>query len=175
MSGRISLQEFLSGMTARSGLKKAEVQQFLKVLSQVLEDGLSRDGIVKISGLGQFKLVWNEPRKSVNVQTGETMEIAGHNKLVFTPDTTLKEHINAPLSHLEVVDLDINTMASDGEVGREKSVPLKKLSQQASELSLILESLIDKLDEEVCEDGTQLEAQKKRNEGPVYVRFVGAY
>ena len=172
MSGRISLQEFLSGMTARSGLKKAEVQQFLKVLSQVLEDGLSRDGIVKISGLGQFKLVWNEPRKSVNVQTGETMEIAGHNKLVFTPDTTLKEHINAPLSHLEVVDLDINTMASDGEVGREKSVPLKKLSEQASELSLILESLKDKSDDVVCEDGTHLEEKKKRQEGPVDVSFA---
>ena len=40
------------------------------------------------------------------MNTGERIEIQGHTKVSFTPDTTMKELINKPFSHFETVVLN---------------------------------------------------------------------
>ena len=47
-----------------------------------------------------------DSRESVNVNTGERIEIQGHTKISFTPDATMKELINKPFSHFETVILN---------------------------------------------------------------------
>ena len=35
----------------------------MRELVQVIQEYLEKDGVVKVKGLGTFKLIWNEPRK----------------------------------------------------------------------------------------------------------------
>jgi nucleoid-associated protein YgaU len=56
--------------------------------------------------LGTFKLTEVNSRESVHVNTGERIEIQGHSKVSFTPDTSMKELINKPFSHFETVVLN---------------------------------------------------------------------
>ncbi|MDD3907643.1 MAG: HU family DNA-binding protein, partial [Bacteroidales bacterium] len=78
----------------------------LKAFFKVIEDSLFEGETVKIQGLGTFKLLKVESRKSVNVSTGEEFEIKEHYKISFSPDNTLKEIVNEPFSYLEPVELD---------------------------------------------------------------------
>ena len=57
-----------------------------------------------------FKVVAVEPRKSVNVNTGEQMEIPGHNKIVFVPAKELAEEVNAPFAMFESIEIPDNAL-----------------------------------------------------------------
>ncbi len=85
--------------------KKASVG-FATAMFEVIQEGLDRDGIVKVKGLGTFKVIDVEDRESVNVNTGERVLISGHSKITFTPDTTMKELVNRPFSQFETVILN---------------------------------------------------------------------
>ncbi|MBO7160951.1 MAG: HU family DNA-binding protein [Paludibacteraceae bacterium] len=102
-SKKISLQELTDTIVAQSGVTKRFTESFLRELVQVIQEYLEKDGVVKVKGLGTFKLIWNEPRKSVDVSTGTSIVLPGHYKVTFTPDAEVKEKINAPYSHLDTV------------------------------------------------------------------------
>ena len=61
---------------------------------------------MKVKGLGTFKVQAVKPRESVNVNTGERVLIEGHDKVSFTPDTTMKELVNKPFALFETVVLN---------------------------------------------------------------------
>ena len=100
---KVSLQELTDTIVAQSGATKRFTESFLRELVQVIQEYLEKDGVVKVKGLGTFKLIWNEPRKSVDVSTGNTIVLPGHYKVTFMPDNEVKEKINAPYAHLETV------------------------------------------------------------------------
>lgn len=100
---KVSLQELTDTIVAQSGATKRFTESFLRELVQVIQEYLEKDGVVKVKGLGTFKLIWNEPRKSVDVSTGNTIVLPGHYKVTFMPDNAVKEKINAPYAHLETV------------------------------------------------------------------------
>lgn len=100
---KVSLQELTDTIVAQSGATKRFTESFLRELVQVIQEYLEKDGVVKVKGLGTFKLIWNEPRKSVDVSTGNTIVLPGHYKVTFMPDNDVKEKINAPYAHLETV------------------------------------------------------------------------
>jgi nucleoid DNA-binding protein/flagellar basal body-associated protein FliL len=100
---KVSLQELTDTIVAQSGATKRFTESFLRELVQVIQEYLEKDGVVKVKGLGTFKLIWNEPRKSVDVSTGNTIVLPGHYKVTFIPDNEVKEKINAPYAHLETV------------------------------------------------------------------------
>jgi nucleoid DNA-binding protein len=102
-SKKVSLQELTDTIVAQSGATKRFTESFLRELVQVIQEYLEKDGVVKVKGLGTFKLIWNEPRKSVDVSSGNTIVLPGHYKVTFTPDNEVKEKINAPYAHLETV------------------------------------------------------------------------
>ncbi len=91
--------------TAMSG---AKAETFTKALFDIIVEGLEQDGIVKINGLGTFKITEVADRYSVNVNTGEKFEIKGHKKISFTPADTLKESVNRPFAMFEPVEVDEN-------------------------------------------------------------------
>lgn len=68
---------------------------------KLIAEALPRDKYVKVKGLGTFKLIMVEPRESVDVNTGERILINGHQKVTFTPDTTLRDIINEPFACFE--------------------------------------------------------------------------
>ena len=103
---RISIQELSAILTVKSGLKKKDAERFATTLFEVVKDGLVSDRLVKVKGLGTFKVIDIEARESVNVNTGERVLIEGHEKISFTPDATMKELVNKPFSQFETVVLN---------------------------------------------------------------------
>lgn len=103
---KLSVQELIELMTTGRTVSKKTVDEFIRVLFSTIEDAMVNGDSVKIKGLGTFKSQWNEPRKSVDVNSGEEIIIDGYYKAVFTPDTELKESVNEPFAHLEPVSLD---------------------------------------------------------------------
>ncbi|MBQ8722405.1 MAG: HU family DNA-binding protein [Paludibacteraceae bacterium] len=150
---KITNTSILSAFRKQVGISKVGEIAFAEAFQSIFEEALLRDKILKISGLGTFKLVPVESRKSVNVNTGEEFEIASHYKLTFTPDVALKDKVNEPLAHLETVELDSdvvvekvveeqvihqNTSDETQEVAHLQDDPLQKLTEQALELKDIL-------------------------------------
>jgi nucleoid DNA-binding protein/nucleoid-associated protein YgaU len=108
-----SIQELVEIIATQTNFTKKFSEEFLREFSIVVQEYLEKDGFVKVKGLGTFKLVWNEERKSVNVTTGEPIIILGHNKVTFIPDSSLKEAVNKPYSHLETITLEPDTTSND--------------------------------------------------------------
>ncbi|MDR3704575.1 MAG: HU family DNA-binding protein [Paludibacteraceae bacterium] len=126
---KLSIQDLVDAIAQRTGYSKKRSDDFLRVLQTTIEEGLIKDGLVKIKGFGTFKLVWNEARKSVNVQTGKEYIIPGHNKVSFIPEAIVKDTINESSTPVSGVKPPIN--------------PLEKLNEQAEEIKIIISELKD--------------------------------
>ena len=78
MSDKITLQELVESFARKCQLDPAEAALFVKEFLNLIEEALARDKYVKVKGLGTFKLINIEARKSVDVNTGESIEIKEH-------------------------------------------------------------------------------------------------
>ena len=106
MNEKITLQDLVERLSEKSGMTKKNADAFFRAMFDLIEDALTNEKYVKVKGLGTFKLTEVDSRESMNVNTGERIEIQGHTKISFTPDTTMKELINKPFSHFETVVLN---------------------------------------------------------------------
>ena len=104
--GKITIQEIASKLTAQNGLSKKEATLFANMMFDLIREALEREKLVKVKGLGTFKIIDVDSRESVNVNTGERVLIEGHNKITFLPDTLMKELVNKPFSQFETVVLN---------------------------------------------------------------------
>ncbi len=135
---KITIVTLRKALAQKTGVSEEIVGKFLTHLFPAIAAGIREDKQVRINGFGIFKLQWNEPRKSVNIRTGETIIIDGYNKVVFTPDSTLKEQINEPFAHLETVVID------GEEIPRKANVdPMQKFGEQAEEIESLLAEIGD--------------------------------
>lgn len=99
----------------RHQLSNAEADIFMQMIVEVINDGLLKDRIVKIKGFGTFKLQAVKERISVNVNTGERVVIAEHDKVSFVPDNVMKDLINKPFAQFETVIVNNDSLLLDGE------------------------------------------------------------
>ena len=106
MNEKITLQDLVELLSEKNDMTKKNADAFLRCMFDLIEEALTNEKYVKIKGLGTFKLTEVDSRESMNVNTGERIEIQGHTKISFTPDTTMKELINKPFSHFETVILN---------------------------------------------------------------------
>lgn len=104
--GKISIQELAATLIERNGLSKKEATTFISALFDLVQQTLETEKIVKIKGLGTFKIIDVDDRESVNVNTGERVLIESHGKITFTPDPIMKELVNKPFSQFETVVLN---------------------------------------------------------------------
>lgn len=106
MDAKLNQSDLISLLAKGSNISVAKAEQFTKNFFDLIIEGLEKDGIVKINGLGTFRITDVASRGSVNVNTGEKIEIKGHKKLTFTPADTLKESVNQPFAMFEPVEVD---------------------------------------------------------------------
>lgn len=106
MSNKQLFQDMVDELAASTNIKKKDAEEFLKSFFSTLEEGLMQDKVVKINGLGTFKLIEVEARTSVDVNTGKSFIIKEHYKLSFTPDAQLKDAVNKPFANFESVEAD---------------------------------------------------------------------
>ena len=111
--GKIFMTELADMLAQKAGISKREAQQFLTDFVETIQDGVNADKLVKIKGLGTFKVIDVDARESVNVNTGERVTIDSHQKLTFTPDTAMKELVNKPFSQFETVVLNEGVVFDD--------------------------------------------------------------
>ena len=106
MNEKISLQDLINLFGEKQSMSKKDAELFVRSLFDLIEEALATEKYVKVKGFGTFKLTEVDSRESVNVNTGERIEIQGHTKVSFTPDTTMKDLINKPFAHFETVVLN---------------------------------------------------------------------
>lgn len=82
-----------------SGIANTFVENFFEILSE----SLRKEKVVKIKRLGTFKIITVSARKSVDVNTGKSIEISGREKISFVPDVSLRDFINRPFAQFETV------------------------------------------------------------------------
>lgn len=104
--GKLTIQEISKILVEKNKLTSKEASQFAVMMFEVIQQNLNEGGMVKIKGLGTFKMIRVEARESVSVRTGERVVIDSHAKITFTPDATMKELVNKPFSQFDTVILN---------------------------------------------------------------------
>lgn len=138
---KITIVDLRKTVAKQVGVPEAVVGTFLSNLMASITEGLKSDKSVKISGLGTFKLQWVEPRKSVNISTGEDIVIDGYNKLSFSAESSVKAKINEPFSALEAVELDDAGNPIESAPQPKPFSQIDKFDEQALEIKGLLDDL----------------------------------
>lgn len=115
MEQKISQLELAAKMAKRTGITKQDTETFVRLFFETIREGLLQDKLVKVKGLGTFKLIEVSDRESVDVNTGERIRIEGHTKVTFTPDASLRDQVNRPFSEFETTVLADSTSQDEME------------------------------------------------------------
>lgn len=134
MDNKILLQELALGLSSRSGISKKDSDTFVRSFFEVIEQALVEDKIVKVKGLGTFKVVEVSGRESVDVNTGNRIHIKGHSKITFTPDPLIRDQVNRPFAEFDTVILNDGV---DIEAMEAISNPLANEESVADELPVV--------------------------------------
>lgn len=109
MDKRITLVELAEFLRQRSHISEEDSVKFVNTFVEVLEQNLLKDNMVKIKGLGTFKLMNVDGRESVDVNTGKRILIGAHAKVTFTPEAVLRDAVNKPFADFSTVTLNEET------------------------------------------------------------------
>ena len=145
------MSELADRLAEKAGIEKRVAQTFLSAVIDTIRDGVNNDKIVKIKGLGTFKVIDVDARESVNVNTGERVVISSHQKLTFTPDASMKDLVNKPFSQFDTVVLnegvDFDNMNSseniEAEPSEEEEKPITEEVQNDSDTTVELPEVIE--------------------------------
>ena len=123
-----TIKDIAKLLVEKHKMSMAVADDFLQNVVEVINDGLLQDRIVKIKGFGTFKLQEVKERSSVNVNTGERVVIAAHDKITFTPDAVMKDMVNKPFAQFETVIVDGNDTPAPKkeEVKKEEPKPVEE-------------------------------------------------
>ncbi len=130
MDNKINLSQLADLLSQAGGMSKAASEQFVKNFFDIISQSVLSEGLVKVKGLGTFKLVQMEDRESVNVNSGERFTIEGHQKISFIPDADLKERINKPFAAFETV-----------EISEEQAAQIDKMEQNENSTIITTDSM----------------------------------
>lgn len=168
MNEKISFQDIAEAISEKNGVTKKLSEDFLRELVAVIEMALQKDGVAKIKGLGTFKLLLVEERKSVNVQTGSEIVIPAHHKVSFAPEKGLKEAVNKPFAHLETYVLrdegPVDPEPADGEDDELTEIPDSSDAESESRLADRPDDAVPAEEPAVTEEEQQGEADTESAE-----------
>lgn len=106
MNDKITEIDIAKRLNEHLNVSEPIAADYISTYFSLIREGLETDGVVKITGLGTFKLIMTESRKIVSVHTKEDQEIPSHYRISFTPDKELALRLNEPYAHLTTVNLD---------------------------------------------------------------------
>ena len=160
MNEKITLQDLINLFSEKQGMNKKDAEVFVRTMFELIEEALATEKYVKIKGLGTFKLTEVDSRESVNVNTGERIEIQGHTKISFTPDVTMKELINKPFSHFETVVLNEGVELEDTPIETSEEIVQEEIISEtiiAEEPAIVEEPQPEPIVETPAEEETIVE------------------
>ena len=71
MNNRLTIQDLAGLLAEYTGKDKKNTERFLREFIQIVTEGVYADKLVKVKGLGTFKVIPVEKRESIHVHTGE--------------------------------------------------------------------------------------------------------
>ncbi|MDR0845076.1 MAG: HU family DNA-binding protein, partial [Tannerella sp.] len=145
MDEKFSLDEIAVILSEKTGKSADETRKFLRELIILMNDAITTEQIVKVKGIGTFKIIVIKERESVHVNTGERIVIPAHHKLSFTPDKSLKELINKPFSFFEAIE------AKEGGSGITEAVITAEDDEEEDDLTPDEKSEADEINAEIRE------------------------
>ena len=103
MSSKAGIRELAMALVRKHDITQKDAERFVTLMFDTLNEGLETDKLVKLKGLGTFKVTNVSARKSIDVNTGEPIVIESRDKISFTPDNTMRDLVNRPFSQFETV------------------------------------------------------------------------
>ena len=153
---KTALQLIADTVAKKHKITVKDAEKFVSAMFDVMNEGLKTDKLVKVKGLGTFKVQAVKPRESVNVNTGERVLIEGHDKVSFTPDATMKELVNKPFAQFETVVLNDGVDFTDIDSKYENEATLENADETtvSTNNAAIPETKVVSLNEEETTDNT---------------------
>lgn len=148
MDKKLNHSDLSTLLSKESELSLAKAELFTKNFFDIIIEGLEKEGIVKINGLGTFKVIDVASRSSVNVNTGEKFEIKGHRKIAFLPADTLKNKVNQPFAMFEPVEVTDDYVDSDSSLPEESAEDSNEVTIES------LEPIVEKQSTEYAEESS---------------------
>ena len=112
--GKVSVAWIAEAIAGKHGLSQKDAEQFVATFFDLINEALHEEKMVKVKGLGTFKVIDVRERESINVNTGERVVIESHGKISFTPDPIMRDLVNKPFAQFETVmlndDVDIEEL-----------------------------------------------------------------
>lgn len=131
------IQDLAKYLSKKHKIQQKEAERFLTALVDVLNEGLHYEKLVKVKGLGTFKVIEVKNRESVDVNTGERILIEGRPKITFTPDAVMKDLVNKPFAQFETVVL--NEGVTFDNLSEEPEVELTEEPEPQPEIEQLIE------------------------------------
>lgn len=182
MNDKLALQDLVEILSKKAKITKKEADLFFRELFQLILDRIFENDSVKIKDFGTFKLTSVSSRESVNVNTGEKIQIPAHSRLSFSPDKTLKDLVNKPFSQFETIlledgavidsiDLDVDEEDELSSYQEESEVQEVVLQTDSSEVKtpesveskLVSDSKIKEEPQEILEEVKPVRAEEKKD------------
>ena len=134
MSDKLSFQYIVDELSLKSGISRKQAEAFAKSFFDTLTDAfLNGEEMVRIKGLGTFKVVTVDSRESVNVSNGQRFLIPGYKKITFTPDDSAVDLLKQPAS-TPIIAFPHNTSADESELQLSSS-ETEQTSSEAEQIS----------------------------------------
>ena len=115
MDAKVLIPDLANAVAQRKRIPLKDAEAFVKQFFDLVGERIVSDRLLKVKGLGTFKVVEVQERESINVNNGERIVIPGHMKVAFTPDAQLKNQVNRPFAVFQTVLLNENTPLEDME------------------------------------------------------------
>jgi len=186
---RMSVQDLVPVISKKHGITLKEAGAFVTTLFDVVNAGLKNERLVKIKGLGTFKIIDVRDRESVNVNTGERIVIDGRSKITFTPDAIMRDLVNRPFAQFETVVINDGVDIEEfDEVDRKAEALIDVGGRHADEASLENNTPAGNIQEDAATVPESVEEQEEKAEestdtkytddedakaGPEYVPLAG--
>ena len=151
MSDKLSFQYIVDELSLKSGISRKQAEAFAKSFFDTLTDAfLNGEEMVRIKGLGTFKVVTVDSRESVNVSNGQRFLIPGYKKITFTPDDSAVDLLKQPAS-TPIIAFPHNTSADESELQLSSS-ETEQTSSEAEQASSEAEQISSEAEISTAED-----------------------
>lgn len=147
MGTKITKQLLAAQLKKKGTWTAAQVDAYVDAFFNVLHEGVTNEGTVKLKGLGTFKTIQVADRASVDVNTGERIVIPGHQKLKFVEE----DKVNALLNNPESAPTEPVKEEKAEPVKEEKAEPVKE-----EKAELVKEEKTEPVKEEMVSVSTPL-------------------
>lgn len=163
MNEKLSLQDLVDLLSKKAKITKKDADAFFRELFQLILERIFDNDFVKIKDFGTFKLISVSSRESVNVNTGEKIEIPSHYKLSFIPDKVLKNLVNKPFSQFETILLEDGvvfeaTVDSEDDLDGDESVEIAEVDIDKSKSDA---DIVNEAEKSIDDESVSLNSNRK--------------